>query len=228
MGFGDANDNVARRTLVMFFLIDVSGSMYGEKIGCVNETMRELLPEMKTISDKNADADIKLAVMQFSASARWETQFAVAFEDYSWNDLEANGPTALGEACELLNEKLSTSEDGFLQDKVGNLPPAIILLSDGGATDDFYSGLDKLKQNKWFKHAMKAAIGIGSDYDKNILADFTGSSELVVDVENAREIKRWFRHFGVRIGVRKGALIHPESPLNFQTDEEIADDLFGW
>ena len=205
--------------------------MYGEKINCVNKIMRDLLSDMKEISENSADFAVKLAVMAFADRANWITPFPVAIENYIWNDVAVNKESkicVLGEACELLNEKLSTSEDGFLQDKVGNLPPAIILLSDGGATDDFYSGLDKLKQNKWFKHAMKAAIGIGSDYDKNILADFTGSSELVVDVENAREIKRWFRHFGVRIGVRKGALIHPESPLNFQTDEEIADDLFGW
>lgn len=200
MGFGDANDEVARKTLVMFFLIDVSGSMWGEKIGCVNTTMAELLPEMRDISDNNADAVIKLAVMQFSDSARWETQFPVDFEDYTWNDLEADGPTSLGEACELLNEKLDKNE--FLSDKVGNLAPVIILLSDGGPTDDFYSGLSVLKNNRWFRHAIKAAIGIGDDYDEQVLADFTGNRELVIKAENSEMLKRMIKFVSVKSSTR--------------------------
>jgi uncharacterized protein YegL len=34
-----------RRTVVIFFLIDTSGSMYGNKIGSVNSSMEEILPE---------------------------------------------------------------------------------------------------------------------------------------------------------------------------------------
>ena len=196
MSFNDANDEVPRKTLVMFFLIDVSGSMYGEKIGCVNDTMRELLPEMKDLSDKNPDAIVKLAVMKFSYEGVWETPFPVDFDDYNWNDLVADGPTALGDACKKLNDKLSREE--FLQDKVGHLAPVIILLSDGEPNDDFSDGIEILKRNGWFNVAIKVAIGIGSDYNKDILIDFTGSKELVIDAQNSDMLKKMIKFVAVK------------------------------
>lgn len=203
MGFDNANAEIARKTLVMFYMIDVSGSMEGTKIATVNDAMRELLPEMKKISDDNADAIIKLAVMQFSSGAEWLTQFPVDFDDFSWNDLEAVGATYLGEACELLNSKLSKEE--FLQDKVGNLAPVIILMSDGGPNDDFDSGLAKLKENRWFRHAIKVAIAIGDDADKGVLAQFTGSSELVIEAKNKQMLKKMIKFVSVKSSTRASA-----------------------
>ena len=72
----------------------------------------------------------------------------------------------------------------------GSYQPAIILLSDGGPTDDFQSGLLKLKGNNWFKAAIKIAIAIGEDADKDILKDFTGSSESVITVHNIEALKQ--------------------------------------
>lgn len=195
MGFDAANAEIARKTLVMFYMIDVSGSMDGTKIATVNDAMRELLPEMKKLSDDNADAVIKLAVMQFSSGAEWITQFPVDFGDFSWIDLQACGATYLGEACRLLNSKLK--KDEFLQDKVGNLAPVIILMSDGGPNDDFEGGLAILKENRWFKHAIKIAIAIGDDADKNVLAQFTGSSELVIDAHNKQMLKNMIKFISV-------------------------------
>jgi len=198
--FNGANAEIARKTLVMFYLVDVSGSMEGTKIATVNEAMRELLPEMKKISDGNADAVIKLAVMQFSSGAEWITQFPVDFEDFTWIDLEACGATYLGEACNLLNSKLN--KDEFLQDKVGNLAPVIILMSDGGPNDDFYSGLAKLKENRWFRHAIKVAIAIGDDADKNVLADFTGTNETVIEAKNKQMLKKMIKFVSVKSSTR--------------------------
>ena len=35
---------IARRTMVLFFVVDTSGSMMGEKIGSVNDAIRETVP----------------------------------------------------------------------------------------------------------------------------------------------------------------------------------------
>jgi uncharacterized protein YegL len=53
MGLLDAV-SIPRRTMVLFFLVDTSGSMYGDKIGAVNEAIREVIPEIKDISSENA------------------------------------------------------------------------------------------------------------------------------------------------------------------------------
>ena len=39
------------RTMVLFFLVDCSGSMRGNKIGTVNSAIEEVVPEIKKISE---------------------------------------------------------------------------------------------------------------------------------------------------------------------------------
>ena len=56
---------ISKKNLVIFFLVDTSGSMSGKKIGTLNTTMEELLPELRGLG--GATTDIKLAVMTFSS-----------------------------------------------------------------------------------------------------------------------------------------------------------------
>ena len=46
--------------------------------------------------------------------------------------------------------------------------------------------LDKLKKRGWFKAALKFAVAVGADADKNVLAEFTGNLEAVIDTEVVR------------------------------------------
>lgn len=58
---------VARRTMTLFFVVDTSGSMGGSKIGTLNSAIEEVIPEIRKISGENADAAIKIAVLDFQA-----------------------------------------------------------------------------------------------------------------------------------------------------------------
>ena len=173
--------------MVLFFLVDTSGSMYGEKIGSLNDAIRETVPDLKELSDGNPDAAIKIAVLQFDTDTQWLYPQPIDSENFRWNDLQAGGLTSLGQALRKLDEKLSKKE--FMQEAAGSYAPVVILLSDGGPTDDFASDLNEIKQNVWFKHAIKVAIAIGNDADKNVLAQFTGNSEAVIEVHNKSALK---------------------------------------
>ena len=54
---------IARKKLVLFYLIDVSGSMEGDKIGVVNQVMEEVIPEIRNVG--GADSNIYLAILKF-------------------------------------------------------------------------------------------------------------------------------------------------------------------
>ena len=196
MGLYDEVVEVPRRTMVLFFVVDTSGSMSGAKIGTVNSAIEEVVPELKDISESNADAQIKVATLSFSTGARWIDSAPVAAENFRWNYLDASGVTDLGAACMQLNEKLSRS--AFMSDATGSFAPAIFLLSDGEPTDNYKHGLDKLKQNNWFKHAIKIAIAIGDDADKSVLAAFTGTPESVIPVNDKHTLKALIRKVSVR------------------------------
>jgi uncharacterized protein YegL len=71
-------------------------------------------------------------------------------------------------------------------------------MSDGEPTDDWQSGLHLLKQNNWYKAGVKVAIAIGDDANKNVLKEFTGTSEAVLDVHNAAMLKKMIKFVSVR------------------------------
>jgi len=188
---------VPRRTMVLFFVVDTSGSMAGSKIGSVNTAIEEVIPAIKEISDENADAQIKIAALEFSSGVRWLTPSGpMELDQFHWNDLETDGTTDLGAACKALNEKFSTK--AFMKEATGSFAPAIFLLSDGEPTDDWQGGLKVLQQNNWFKAAVKVAVAIGDGANKDVLAEFTGTMEAVLEVHNAAALKKMIRFVSVR------------------------------
>lgn len=182
---------IAKKTMVLFFLIDTSGSMAGEKIQTVNEAIIEVIPMIRDISNDNADADIKFAVQTFDSDVNWVTPSPVDLNTYKYQDLSANGGTSMGVAFSELASKLD--KKAFLSNQVGNYAPAIILLSDGVPTDDYKAGLNALKQNKYFGQCIKVAFAIGKDADVRLLEEFTGNSELVIQVNNKQLLKSFIK-----------------------------------
>ena len=59
----DNVDAIPRRTMTLFFVVDTSGSMAGEKIASVNTAVNEVIPYIEDISSSNADAQIKIGIV---------------------------------------------------------------------------------------------------------------------------------------------------------------------
>lgn len=186
---------VPRRTMVLFFLVDTSGSMTGNKIGAVNQAISEVLPMLEDISASNADAEIKIAVLKFSSDCQWMYEEPKPASEFIWQELEANGFTSMGQACIELSRKLS--RETFMKTDTGAYAPVLILLTDGEPTDDFHGGLNKLKDNRWYNAAIKIAIAIGNDANKNLIKEFTGNMEAVVEVHNINALKKLIRTVSV-------------------------------
>ena len=171
---------LASRPLHFFWVVDCSGSMQGEKIGMVNNAIQNVLPEMASEAENNPNAQLLIRTLKFSTGASWLTAEPVSVEDYAWQDLEAVGLTDLGKAFELLAGQLSIPP---MPERA--LPPVIVLLSDGQPTDDYKSALDRLQRLPWAKKAVKIAISIGQDADDDVLLEFTGNHELILQANNA-------------------------------------------
>ncbi|GHV03404.1 tellurium resistance protein TerY [Spirochaetia bacterium] len=217
MGLTDKVE-IPRRTMVLFFVIDTSGSMGGSKIGAVNAAIEELIPALKDVSDENPDAIIKVAVLEFSSGFRWITQNGpVEVDKFHWTYIDAAGTTDLGAACRELDAKLSRK--AFMQEAAGSFAPVIFLLSDGGPTDDFAGGLAVLQQNSWYKVAGRVAIAIGDDADKDVLEQFTGTSETVLEVHDAKTLKRLIN----MVAVRSSQIASRSSNVG-DTGKNIVDD----
>lgn len=206
----DIIDEVPRKVMTMFYLVDTSGSMSGAKIGALNTAVRETLPIVEEISNNNSDSKIKIAVLEFSSGCEWMYPAPEDVKGFEWRDLQAGGLTSLGEAYETLNQKLSQSH-GFMQEATSSFAPVILLLSDGVPTDDAKRGLEKLKTNNWFNAATKVAIAIGDETNvcKQTFVDFTGNDEAVFTVHNIDQLKKIIRMVSVtasRVNSKTGSV----------------------
>jgi uncharacterized protein YegL len=188
-GMYDNVEGIVRRQMVLFFVIDTSGSMSGTKIGAVNTAIREVIPELKGIG--GSDVDLKIAVLTFSNGCKWLYPVPIPVDTFQWNNLDADGMTDLGCALKELNTKMS--KDAFLGAASGSVAPAIFLMSDGEATDDYDKGIEVIKKNNWYKYAIRVAIAIGDDAKISELEKFTGNREAVLTAHTPEVLKKMIR-----------------------------------
>ena len=180
-------EGIARRVLNVFFVIDTSGSMAGTAIAQVNMGIQDTIETLKQEAH-NADAQLKLAVLEFNSGATWLNPAGPQdVEDFMFaNPLEAHGLTDMGAALTELDSKLSRS--AYLNAIQGNYLPLIIFLSDGQPTDDYLKALEKIRKNKWFKNARKIAFAVGDAPDITMLANVTGNVESVIKMEDLSQL----------------------------------------
>lgn len=218
-------DKLPRKTLTVFFLIDTSGSMAGGKISSLNVAIRDTLPMLEQISSENTDTEIKIAALQFASGCDWMYPRPLPVEDFEWNDLEATGLTSLGAAYQELQKKLSQTS-GFVQEANASCAPVMILFSDGVPTDDAKHGLDHLKENNWYKAAIKIAVAIGDDTNKDVLKEFANNNgEAVLTVHNINDLKKMIYLVSVTASqvASKGVSIGLDAPESRQ--EEVMQDI---
>lgn len=214
-----------RKTLTVFFLIDTSGSMAGGKISSLNVAIRDTLPMLSQLSSDNTDTEIKIAALQFASGCDWMYPHPISVEDFEWNDLEANGLTSLGAAYQELQKKLSQTT-GFMKEANASCAPVLILFSDGVPTDDAKHGLVHLKENNWYKAAIKIAVAIGDDANKDILKEFVDNhNEAVLAVHNVKDLKKVIYIASVTASqvASKGVSVGVDAPESRQ--DEVMQDI---
>ena len=181
--------SLRKRAMVVFFVIDISGSMRGARIGSVNDAIRNLIPELKKRERSNTTAEIRVAILEFSTRATWRTLSPEPVATYQYRDIEnVGGGTNYGAAFAALNEKLSRQQ--FLNSTAGAYTPLIIFMTDGKPSDMglYHEELVKLKRNKWFQYATRVGIAIEegalSSECKSVLLEFTENGQNVYEAKN--------------------------------------------
>ena len=164
------NVRLASRPLHFIYLCDCSGSMQAQgKIQSLNQAIRQSLPGMAAVARDNPEARVLVRALRFADRAAWHIASPTPVEELQWNDLQAGGVTALGEALELLAAELRSPP---MEQRA--LPPVLVLISDGQPTDDFEAGLAALMAEPWARKAVRLAIAMGHDADEEVLQRFIG------------------------------------------------------
>nr|WP_234364885.1 tellurium resistance protein [Streptomyces himastatinicus] len=164
---------MANRPVHFIWLLDCSYSMQGEKIARLNYAIREAIPEMRSVAHDNPAAQLLLRTLTFSTTAQWHHKNPVPVDDFTWQDVQVDGMTNLGEALDLVSRELQTPP---MPQRA--LKPVLALVSDGVPTDDWKAGLKAIDATPWGRKAVRVAIAIGEDADRNVLQEFLGNPEL--------------------------------------------------
>jgi len=173
-----------KRELTIYFLLDVSSSMSGEKLFSINIAMRELAHELKWLL-VNVGLQTYMRVMKFASGAQWHTN-KTKIEDFKWYDLDCfgiNDQTDTGAALRLMAQELRVTIEF-------RIPSVIILVTDGEATDDYVSGLKELLSVSWGKAATRMAIMMGAEANVSELSKFCSHKELLYYVHNDYDLRK--------------------------------------
>ncbi|MBM5801340.1 MAG: VWA domain-containing protein [Cyanobacteria bacterium K_DeepCast_35m_m2_023] len=227
---------LSTRPLHFIYLCDCSGSMAAQgKMQSLNQAIRQSLPSMASVARQNPEATIAVRVIAFSDEARWHLQAPTPVEQVNWQDLNAEGLTAMGAALQLLAGELAGS--GMPQHA---LPPVFVLISDGQPTDDFRAGLGALMAQPWARKAVRLAIAIGQDADLEVLQAFIGEPDVQpMQASNATALAHYIEWASTAVvnsastpsssaasGPRMGDVAIPEVPATvFATAKPDSDDF---
>lgn len=180
---------LATRPLHFIFIADCSGSMGGDKIQSLNHAIREAIPHMREVARGNPNAAVLVRSVKFSSGAQWHHSQPTNVEQFEWSDLSVDGMTDMGRALSLVADTLKTPP---MPERA--LPPVLVLVTDGGPTDDFAAGLRALMAQPWGKKAVRLAIAIGEDARLDVLQQFIGHPELQpLQASNAEQLVKYIR-----------------------------------
>lgn len=164
---------LARRQLHFVLAVDCSGSMTGDKIASLNYAVRSAVPAMRAAADDNPENDVLVRVLRFADDVQWSVEIPVPVDKFEWNDLTAGGETNMGAAFGTLAQALTPEQMPGRQ-----LPPVLVLLSDGLPTDDVDDGLKTFRESAYGAQAIRIAVAIGSHADHGLLQSFIGNPDL--------------------------------------------------
>ena len=198
------------RALPVFILVDVSGSMQGQKIGTVNVALKEMINSFRKI--ENPKGVIELCILAFGNNeVKVIKPLSRVAEDDNY-ELDANGSTPMGMCFEKVTDMIE--DYGIVSSRA--FTPTIVLISDGNPTDfqNYHSGMSieeimnwpalvKLNSGARSSKATRLAMGIGGDQDYNILKSFINNETIpVIKATETDTISKFFDWVTMSISVR--------------------------
>ena len=158
---------LVRRQLHVILALDCSGSMRGSKIASLNYAIRAAIPELRSVAADNPEVDVRVRAVRFASTVTWHIAEPMPVDSLDWTDLQAEGETHMGDALAAIGAALTQEALPGRQ-----LPPVIVLASDGQPSDDVEAGLAVLLESYYGGRALRVAISIGSDADDELLERF--------------------------------------------------------
>jgi uncharacterized protein YegL len=144
-------------------LLDVSGSMSGEPIAELNAGLTAYKDDLS--ADSLASKRVEVAVVTFGGVVQTVCDFTTA-EGFNPPALAASGNTPMGGAIREAVEMLRRRKDAYRAKGISYYRPWILLITDGGPTDEWQSAAELVKQGEASKAFSFFGVGVaGANMD---------------------------------------------------------------
>ena len=225
MAFDPSNFVVSEpKSIPVLLLLDVSGSMSGDKIYKLNTSIRLMIDSFKKAETN--ETFIKLAIITFGASVDVHTQLQEVSKIENFTNLSADGATPLGVALKMSKAMIEDKEIF----KGRDYRPAVVLVSDGEPNDEWESPLIDFVSNGRTAKCDRLAIAIGDDANLNVLSKFIeGTNNEVLKADNAEEIVNQFKKITMSVTMRmKSADKNQTINITKSLDTDNNIDFSNW
>ena len=181
-----------KRVLPLILLADTSSSMR-EWMGELNTAIRDMLGILK--EQESLKAEIHISFITFgNGGAKLHTALTPV-SNIEFNDFTEGGITPLGGALRIAKDMVENRE--IITSK--SYAPIILLLSDGEPNDDGWEDeMHRFINDGRSKKCMRMSLGIGRDYDYDVLKSFSSSSE-VYEAKDSTNIIDFFKFMTMTI-----------------------------
>jgi uncharacterized protein YegL len=176
------------KPLPVILLLDVSGSMSGDKIQNLNLAVRDMLDVFG--DTETSETEIHVAIITFGAEVKLYQPLASA-GTIQWRDLSADGMTPLGTALEMA--KAMIEDRNVVPSRAYR--PTVVLVSDGQPNDSWEKPLNEFIGEGRSAKCDRMAMAIGADADEAVLGKFIeGTANSLFYAENAKQLRDCFKY----------------------------------
>jgi len=184
------------KPLPVILLLDVSGSMGGEKIRNLNDAVSDML---NVFSDtENSETEIHVAIITFGSQVNLHQPLSSA-SAIQWQVLSADGMTPLGTALQMA--KAMIEDKNVVPSRAYR--PTVVLVSDGQPTDDWEVPLRSFISDGRSAKCDRMAMVIGRDADETVLKKFIeGTPNRLFYAENAKQLQDFFKFVTMSVTIR--------------------------
>lgn len=202
------------KPLPVILLLDVSGSMNGEKIQNLNDAVRDMLNVFR--GNETSETEIWVSIITFGSKVTLHQPLA-STNDIQWEALAAGGMTPLGVALEMA--KAMIEDKDVVPSRAYR--PTVVLVSDGQPDKGWQGALREFVNDGRSAKCDRMAMAIGADADKAVLGAFIeGTQHPLFFAENARQLKDFFKFVTMSVTLRtksqKPNVIPPASSIDVQ------------
>ncbi|MFV0416809.1 MAG: vWA domain-containing protein, partial [Chthoniobacterales bacterium] len=184
------------KPLPVVLLLDVSSSMYGDKIDNLNKAVEDMLDTFA--QEEKMETEILVSVITFGNQVELHVPYTKASQ-VQWQDLQANGMTPMGTAFEMakamIEDKETTPSRAYR--------PTIVLVSDGQPNDIWERSLEDFISKGRSSKCDRMAMAIGRDADEAVLKRFIeGTPNDLFYAENAGHLHEFFQRVTMSVTMR--------------------------